>query len=40
VAQVNASIARLNAEAPTLRQHRHALTLADELDRYDEACGR
>jgi len=40
VTEVNAAIVRLNAEAPTIRQHRRALTLADELDRYDEACRR
>jgi hypothetical protein len=38
VAEVNASIARVNAEAPTTRQHRLPLALADELRRYDEAC--
>ena len=40
VIQANAAIARLNAEAPTTRQHRRALVLADELDRYDDACRR
>ncbi len=40
VARVNASIARLNAEAPSDRQHRRPLVLAEELDRYDEACRR
>ena len=40
VAEINASIARVNAEAPSHRQHRTALAVADELDRYDEACGR
>lgn len=40
VAEVNASITRVNAEAPTTRQHRQPLTLGDELRRYDEACRR
>lgn len=40
VAEINASIERVNAEAPSLRQHRRRLVLADELGRYDEACGR
>lgn len=40
VAQVNAAVARLNSEAPTLRQHRRPLVLAEELARYDEACRR
>jgi len=40
VAQINAGIARVNAEAPTTRQHRRPLVLADELARYDEACQR
>ena len=40
VSQVNAAIARLNSEAPTDRQHRRPLVLADELARYDEACRR
>ena len=40
VIEINASIARLNAEAPTLRQHRQPLALDAELARYDEACGR
>jgi hypothetical protein len=35
VAEVNAAIARLNAEAPTDRQHRRPLVLADELARLD-----
>jgi hypothetical protein len=37
---INAAIARVNAEAPTDRQHRRPLVLADELARYDEASGR
>jgi DnaJ-like protein len=40
VSEVNASIARVNAEAPSTRQHRQPLVLADELARYDEACRR
>ena len=40
VVEINTSIARLNAEAPTLRQHRRPLVRADELRQYDEACGR
>ena len=40
VAEINASIARVNAEAPGTRQHRRPLALANELDRYDEACQR
>lgn len=37
VALINAGIARVNAEAPTPRQHRRPLVLADEIARYDEA---
>ena len=40
VHQVNAAIARLNAEAPTDRQHRRPLDLAAELDRLDAAASR
>jgi hypothetical protein len=40
VADANAAIARVNVEAPTDRQRRHPLRLADELARYDEACRR
>jgi hypothetical protein len=40
VPRINASIARVNAEAPTDRQHRRPMVLADELARYDEACRR
>ena len=40
VTRINASIARVNAEAPTDRQHRRPVALADELARYDEACRR
>ncbi len=37
VVAVNAAIARLNAEAPTDRQHRRPLNPADELARFDAA---
>ena len=40
VVTVNAAIARVNAEAPTDRQHRRPLVVADELARYDETCRR
>jgi hypothetical protein len=40
VEQVNAAISRVNAEAPSLRQHRRPLRVADELRRYDEACAK
>lgn len=40
VTRINAAIARVNAEAPTDRQHRRPLSLADELARYEDACGR
>jgi Domain of unknown function (DUF1992) len=40
VIRINAAIARVNAEAPTDRQHRRPLVLADELARYEEACRR
>jgi hypothetical protein len=40
VMRINAAIARVNAEAPTDRQHRRPLVLADELARYDEASRR
>jgi hypothetical protein len=40
VIEVNAAIARLNAEAPTDRQHRRPLAVADVLVRYDEVCRR
>jgi hypothetical protein len=40
VTRLNAAIARLNAEAPTDRQHRRPLAVAEELARYDEACRR
>ena len=38
VQRINAAITRVNAEAPSIRQHRRQLILADELRRYDEAC--
>jgi hypothetical protein len=40
VTRINAAIARVNAEAPSDRQHRRPLVLADELARYDEASRR
>ncbi len=40
VTEVNAAIARVNAEAPTDRPHRRPLVLAELLARYDAACGR
>jgi hypothetical protein len=40
VAAANAAIARVNVGAPSPRQHRRPLVLADELARYDEACRR
>jgi DnaJ homolog subfamily C member 28 len=40
VIRINAAIARVNAEAPTDRQHRRPLVLADELAHYEEACRR
>jgi hypothetical protein len=40
VVALNAAVARLNAAAPTDRQHRRPLVVADELARYDEACRR
>ncbi len=40
VTRVNAAIARVNAEAPTDRQHRRPLSIASELAHYDEACRR
>jgi hypothetical protein len=40
VVEINAAIARLNAGAPTDRQHRRPLVLADELARLDAARGR
>jgi len=40
VAAANAAIARLNAEAPSARQHRRPLSLEAELTRYRDACRR
>jgi hypothetical protein len=40
VTEVNAAIARLNAEAPTDRQHRRPLVVTDVLARHDGACRR
>jgi hypothetical protein len=40
VVEVNAAIARLNAEAPTDRQHRRPLVVAEALARYDAASRR
>jgi hypothetical protein len=37
VEAANGAIARVNAEAPTDRQHRRAIDLAAELDRFDRA---
>jgi hypothetical protein len=40
VVEINAAIARVNAEAPTDRQVRRPLTAVEELARYDDACRR
>jgi hypothetical protein len=40
VRDVNAAIERVNAEAPSIRQHRRPLVLDEELAAYDEACRR
>jgi hypothetical protein len=40
VTRINLAIARVNAEAPTDRQHRRPQAVASELARYDEACQR
>jgi len=40
VANANAAIAKVNAESPTLAQHRQRLDLDEELARYDQACTR
>lgn len=40
VGRINAAIARVNAEAPTYSVHRRPLLVADELQRYEEACLR
>jgi hypothetical protein len=36
VVELNVSVARVNAEAPTYAQHRRPLVLRDELERLDE----
>jgi hypothetical protein len=36
IGEINAAITRLNAEAPSTRQQRRSLVLANELARYDE----
>jgi hypothetical protein len=40
VVEANAAIARLNAEAPTDRQHRRPLRLDEELARFDATARR
>lgn len=40
VAEANAAIARVNADAPSPKQHRRRLDLTAELDRFDAACRR
>ncbi len=40
VARANATVARVNAEAPTDRLYRRPLSLADVVAKYDEACRR
>lgn len=40
VQQLNTAVERVNAEAPSQRQHRRPLVLDEELRRYDEACNR
>ena len=40
VAEANGVIAKVNAEAPSSKNHRQRLGLADEIARYDEACRR
>ena len=40
VPEVNGAIERVNAEAPSLQQHRRPLRLDEELAAYDEACRR
>jgi len=37
VRRINAAVARINAEAPTPRQHRRPLDLAAELARFEAA---
>lgn len=38
VRDINAAVERVNAEAPSTRQHRRPLVLADELAAYDAAA--
>jgi hypothetical protein len=40
VVRINAAIARVNAEAPSDRQHRRPLAVEAELARYEDACRR
>lgn len=40
IVEINAAIARLNAEAPTDRQHRRPLVIADELAHLDALAVR
>jgi hypothetical protein len=40
VIRINAAIGKVNAEAPTDRQQRRPLVLADELAAYERACRR
>lgn len=40
IVKINAAIARVNADAPTDRQHRRPLAVAEELAAYDRACRR
>ena len=40
VKETNAAIARLNSEAPSYRQQRRTLNLADEIAHYEDACRR
>ena len=40
VTRINLAIARVNAEAPTDRQHRRPHVVAEALAQYDEACRR
>lgn len=40
VMQINLTVARVNAEAPSSAVYRAPLVLADELARYDAACRR
>jgi hypothetical protein len=40
VREANAAITRVNSEAPSPKQHRRPLVLADELARYDAAAER